>query len=87
VSWTPGRAWPTPASSDCRSAGRDEPGEIIFHRYLLLMGPRKKIAGIFGMANCKLLRLAIRAGNGFLLDAVEVAEDGEDAAVVAFAGG
>ena len=46
------------------------------------------------MANCKLLPLAIRAvgefgsGNGGLgLDAVEVAEDGEDAAVVAFAGG
>jgi hypothetical protein len=41
-----------------------ELGKIIFHRYLLVMGPRKKIAGIFGMANCKLLPLAIRAIKG-----------------------
>jgi hypothetical protein len=42
-------------------------GKIIFHRSSpFLAGPRKKIAGIFGMANCKLLLLAIRAGKGLL---------------------
>jgi hypothetical protein len=42
-------------------------GKIISHRYLLVTGSRKKIAGIFGMANCQLLPLAIRAVNGSLL--------------------